>query len=73
MDAPEPEPASQVELRRAVAADARAIGGVFDAAVRANWTFLGEVAQRPMFTAQDWDRLVADHAPPNALLVCDRR
>jgi hypothetical protein len=22
-----------------------------------------------MFTPQDWDQLVVDHAPPNALLV----
>jgi GNAT superfamily N-acetyltransferase len=56
-------------IRYAVAADAPAIGAVFDAAVRHSWTFLGEVVQRPLFTPQDWDQLVADHAPPNALLV----
>ena len=58
-----------VELRRATAADAQAIGAVFDAAVREGWRFLGEVAQRPMFTAEQWDGVVADHAPPNALIV----
>jgi ribosomal protein S18 acetylase RimI-like enzyme len=69
MDAAEPAPAREFTLRRAVAEDAPAIGAVFDAAVRDGWTFLGELAQRPMFSAQDWDQLVADHAPPNALLV----
>ena len=58
-----------VTLRRAVADDAQAIGAVFDAAVRAGWTFLGELAQRPMFAPPEWDKLVADHAPPKALLV----
>jgi GNAT superfamily N-acetyltransferase len=61
--------ASEVRLRRAVAADAQAIGAVFDAAVREGWTFLGEIAQRPMFSAHHWDELVADHAPPRALIV----
>jgi GNAT superfamily N-acetyltransferase len=58
-----------VELRRATAADAQAIGAVFDAAVREGWTFVGEAAQGPMFTAEQWDGVVADHAPPNALIV----
>jgi GNAT superfamily N-acetyltransferase len=58
-----------ITLRPAVAGDAQAIGALFDAAVRDGWTFLGEVAQRPMFTPQQWDELVADHAPPKALLV----
>jgi len=58
-----------ITLRRAVAGDAQAIGSLFDAAVRDGWTFLGEVAQRPMFTPQQWDELVADHAPPKALIV----
>ncbi len=66
-----PVPACEFTLRRAVAEDAPAIGAVFDAAVRDGWTFLGELAQRPMFSAQDWDRLVADHTPPDALLVAD--
>ncbi len=26
-------------------------------------------AVEPMFTPQDWDQLVADHQPPNVLLV----
>ena len=60
---------SEVTLRRAVADDAPAIGAVFDVAVRDGWTFLGDLAQRPMFTAQHWDQLVIDHAPPNALFV----
>jgi GNAT superfamily N-acetyltransferase len=42
---------------------------VFDAAVRAGWTYLGDVVDRPMFTPADRVRLVADHAPPNVLLV----
>jgi len=42
---------------------------VFDAAVRAGWTYLGELIVDPIFTAQDWDRLVAEHLPPNVLLV----
>jgi ribosomal protein S18 acetylase RimI-like enzyme len=58
-----------VVVRRAVADDAASIGAVFDAAVRENWTFLGELADRPMFTAPYWDDLVADHVPPDALLV----
>jgi ribosomal protein S18 acetylase RimI-like enzyme len=60
---------SGIEMRRATTDDARAIGGVFDAAVRAGWTYLGELVQKPMFAPEDWDRLVADHAPPNVLLV----
>lgn len=59
----------EVELRRATAEDAQAIGAVFDAAVREGWTYLGDLAQKPMFTPEDWDELVADHAPPNVLLV----
>ena len=47
---------NEYSLRRAVADDAQAIGAVFDAAVRGSWTFLGEIAQQPMFSAQDWDR-----------------
>jgi len=61
--------ASEVQVRRATAADAQAIGAVFDAAAQAGWTYLGELAQQPMFTPEDWDQLVADHAPPNVLLV----
>jgi len=60
---------SEVQVRRATADDARAIGAVFDAAVQAGWTYLGELAQQPMFTPEDWDQLVADHTPPNVLLV----
>ena len=58
-----------VELRRGTADDAQAIGAVFDSAVRDGWTFLGDQAKRPMFSAKHWDGLVAEHAPPNALLV----
>jgi ribosomal protein S18 acetylase RimI-like enzyme len=60
---------SAIELRRATAADAQAIGAVFDAAVREGWTYLGELAQKPMFAPEEWDELVAEHAPPNVLLV----
>jgi ribosomal protein S18 acetylase RimI-like enzyme len=58
-----------IELRRATAADAQAIGAVFDASVRVGWSFLGEVVRQPLFSPEDWDTLVADHAPPNVLLV----
>jgi len=37
--------------------------------VRASWTYLGELIAEPMFAPQDWDQLVADHKPPNVLLV----
>ena len=63
------QPARDIQVRRATADDAQAIGAVFDAAVRAAWTYLGGLADEPMFTPDDWDRLVADHAPPNVLLV----
>jgi ribosomal protein S18 acetylase RimI-like enzyme len=56
-------------IRRATAADAPAIGAVFDAAVRVAWTYLGELAQNPMFEPEEWEREVADHEPPNVLLV----
>jgi ribosomal protein S18 acetylase RimI-like enzyme len=62
-------PATTIKLRPAVASDAAAIGAVFDAAVRAGWGYLGELVAEPLFTPQDWDRLVAEHAPPNVLLV----
>lgn len=58
-------------VRSATAADAQSVGWVFDAAVAAGWTFLGDLAQRPMFTADHWDELVADLAPPDALLVAE--
>ena len=58
-----------IRLRPAVASDAQAIGAVFDAAVRVGWTYLGELASQPMFTAAEWDKDVADHAPPNLMLV----
>jgi GNAT superfamily N-acetyltransferase len=69
LDVGEPVPVRDVMIRRAVAEDAPGIGAVFDAAVRQGWTFLGDVVQRPLFSPHDWDHLVADHAPPNALLV----
>jgi ribosomal protein S18 acetylase RimI-like enzyme len=58
-----------IRLRQAVASDAQAIGAVFDAAVREGWGYLGELASHPMFSAAEWDKDVADHAPPNVLLV----
>src|SRR5438132_6487062 len=58
-----------VEVRCARMEDAQALGAVFDAAVRAGWTYLGERVEKPMFAPEDWDQLVADHAPPNVLLV----
>ena len=65
---PTEDPAS-VNLRRAVADDAAALAVVFDAAVRQSWTYLGPIVEEPLFSADDWDRLVAEHAPPNILLV----
>jgi len=62
-------PTPPITLRPAVPADAAAIGAVFDAAVRAGWTYLGDLVAEPMFTPQDWDQLVADHRPPDVLLV----
>jgi ribosomal protein S18 acetylase RimI-like enzyme len=60
---------SNMEVHRATAADAHAIGEVFNAAVRSGWTYLGGLEKEPMFASADWERLVADHAPPNVLLV----
>jgi ribosomal protein S18 acetylase RimI-like enzyme len=56
-------------IRRAVPGDAQKIGAVFDAAVREGWTYLGELARKPMFPPEEWDREVREHAPPNVLLV----
>lgn len=58
-----------ITLRPAVPVDAAAIGAVFDEAVRTEWTFLGELVSQPLFTPQEWEQLVADHEPPNVLLV----
>ena len=58
-----------VTVRPAVAADAEAIGAAFDAAVRPGWAYLGDVVREPLFGAEHWDQLVADHRPPNVLLV----
>jgi ribosomal protein S18 acetylase RimI-like enzyme len=49
--------------------DAQNIGAVFDAAVREAWTYLGELARKPMFPPDEWDQLVTEHAAPNVLLV----
>ena len=62
-----------VDVRHATAEDAQPIGAVFDAAVRAGWTYLGELTQKPMFAPADWDHLVADHAPPRGLMVATDR
>jgi ribosomal protein S18 acetylase RimI-like enzyme len=56
-------------IRKGVTTDAQAIAAVFDEAVRDGWTWLGEITQSPMFSAADWDKLVADHQAPNVLLV----
>lgn len=58
-----------VTLRRAVTGDALEIGGVFDSAVRQGWTYLGNLVCEPMFTLQEWEQTIADHASPNLLLV----
>jgi ribosomal protein S18 acetylase RimI-like enzyme len=61
--------AEGITLQPAVRSDAPAIGAVFDAAVRVSWSYLGDLAARRMFTPQDWEQLISDHQPPNALLV----
>lgn len=63
------QPGREITLREASAADAAAIGMVFDAAVRVSWTYLGDRALEPMFTPKDWEQLVAEHESPNLLLV----
>lgn len=67
----EPPRSSTVHLRRARPADAHALAAVFDAAVRDAWTYLGAVVQQPLFTADHWNQLVADHAAPKALLLAE--
>jgi hypothetical protein len=56
-----------ISIRKADAADAQAIGAVFDAAVREGWTYLGELARQPIFPPEEWDRVVVEHAPPIAV------
>jgi|SRR5215469_10733543 len=60
---------ARITIRPAVGADAQKIGEVFDAAVFEGWKYLGELASRPMFPAEEWDKVVAEHTPPNVLLV----
>ena len=60
---------SRIALRPALPEDAPAIGMVFDAAVRAGWAYLGDLVAEPLFTPEDWRQLVAEHMPPNVLLV----
>lgn len=62
-------PGLPISIRRAVPEDAQPIGAVFDAAVREGWTYLGALSRTPMFPPEEWDKLVVDHGPPNALLV----
>ena len=62
-------PKPPISVRLAGLGDAAAVGAVFDAAVRVGWTYLGDLATEPMFTAEDWEQLVTDHRPPNVLLV----
>lgn len=68
-DPAQPPQTAAIALRRARTGDARTIGAVFDAAVRAHWTWLGERVEEPLFAPEDWTQLVDDHAPPNVLLV----
>jgi ribosomal protein S18 acetylase RimI-like enzyme len=63
--------AAPITVRPAIPTDEPAIGAVFDAAVRAGWTYLGDLVLEPMFTAEDWDQLVADHAPAQVRLVAE--
>jgi ribosomal protein S18 acetylase RimI-like enzyme len=62
---------SGIVVRPAVPTDAARIGAVYDAAVRAGWTYLGELVDEPMFTSEFWDQLVSDHQAPNVLLVAE--
>ena len=58
-----------ITIRHATPADAHRIGAVFDAAVSERWTYLGDLARQPMFPPEEWDKELAEHAAPNALLV----
>ena len=58
-----------ISIRCATPADAQPIGRVFDAAVREGWTYMEDLAREPMFPPEEWDKEVADHAPPKAMLV----
>ena len=49
-----------ISIRPAVANDAQSIGAVFDAAVCDGWTYLGELARKPMFPPEEWDKLVIE-------------
>jgi GNAT superfamily N-acetyltransferase len=60
-----------MRLRRTVASDAPALARIFDAAVRRWWTYLGPAVQEPLFSSDDWNRLVAEQAPPNLLLIAE--
>jgi len=62
---------ADVQVRRSHGEDATDIAAVFDAAVSTGWSYLGELAQKSMFSAEHWDRLVAEHGPPDALLLAD--
>jgi ribosomal protein S18 acetylase RimI-like enzyme len=62
-------PHSGVRLRPAEPGDAAGIGHVFDAAVRDGWRYLGDLVRQPLFPASEWDQLIADHGPPDVLLV----
>ena len=58
-----------ISIRRAETGDAQKIGGVFDAAVREGWGYLGGLSREPMFPPDEWDKLVIEHESPNLLLV----
>jgi ribosomal protein S18 acetylase RimI-like enzyme len=76
LDGPSPHhtPVSDAfRVRRGVAADVPAIADVFNSAVRAEWTYLGDVVGKPLFDTAEWEQLVADSAAPNVLLVATDR
>jgi ribosomal protein S18 acetylase RimI-like enzyme len=60
---------STFAIRRARAEDAAAVGAVFDAAVARSWTHLGGLEREPLFSAGEWDQLVAAHLGDDVLLV----
>jgi GNAT superfamily N-acetyltransferase len=62
-------PACAFTVPRAAAEDAQPIGAVVDAAVSGGLDVPRRDRAAALFSAQDWNRLVADHAPPNAPLV----
>jgi ribosomal protein S18 acetylase RimI-like enzyme len=60
---------SAFTIRRARAEDAAAVGAVFDAAVAQGWDYLGGLEREPLFSAREWDDLVAAHLSGDDVLL----